>query len=107
VISGGVLFRALGLSWAAVATMLVLSFGGGILFILWQHRQERHRPINLLSSTAHFLPDKSGHVFNCPGCGWHGGIADLARAATSEGMLQLNCPSCGRQLAKTDAHTIE
>jgi predicted RNA-binding Zn-ribbon protein involved in translation (DUF1610 family) len=103
--SGALLFRAFGLSWAGVATMVVLTFAGGILFILWQHRQVRHRPINLLSSTAHFLPDKSGHVFNCPDCGWHGGINELARVGGSDGMLQLNCPSCGRQLARTAVHT--
>lgn len=101
--TGALIFRALGLSSTGVAIMLVVSFAGGIAFVAWQHRQARRRPIDLLSSSAHFLPAKSGHVFNCPDCSWHGGITDLVRAAGSEGMLQLNCPSCGRQLARTAA----
>jgi predicted RNA-binding Zn-ribbon protein involved in translation (DUF1610 family) len=101
--AGALIFRALGLSWPAVAVMLVVSLAGGIAFVLWQHRQVRRRPINLLSTAAHFLPDESGHVFNCPDCGWQGGITELVRAASREGMLQLNCPSCGRQLARTAA----
>lgn len=101
--TGALTFRALGLSWAAVAILLVVSFAGGIAFVVWQHWKARRTPINLLSSTTHFR-DKSGHVFNCPDCGWHGGITELVRAASSEGMLQMNCPSCGRQLGRTATH---